>query len=208
MHTLLHQEFANIRNFFSLPRVNNYKVTMKKVILMLLVAMTACNTEQMKYGQGGRNACQFVKEQVPELREDITSVEVIEEDSLLSDIGLSFELNRLLKAEGDFYEGKITDSQFEDVISDYAKMANDVEYSWRFSNSINDSLRSIKKYEYMWRKVYTIRVTMKSGSTKEPRVLMDQDGITPRCMEKEFEKDLKDYVDKMTGVINRKLYGN
>lgn len=59
----------------------------------------------------------------------------------------------------------------------------------------------------MWRKVYTIRVTMKSGSTKEPRVLMDQDGITPRCMEKEFEKELKDYVDKMMGVINRKLYG-
>ena len=180
---------------------------MKKVFLMLLIAFTACNTEQMKYGQGGRNASQFVKEQVPELREDITSLEVIEEDSLLSDIGLSFELNKLLKAEGDFYERKISDKQFEDVISDYAKMANDVEYSWRFSNVINDSLRSLKKYEYMWRKVYTIRVTMKSGTTKETRVLMDQDGITPRCMEKEFEKELKDYVDKMMGVINRKLYG-
>ena len=108
---------------------------MKKVLLLLLLAFTACNTEQMKYGQGGRNACQFVKEQVPELREDIKSVEVIEEDSLLSDIGLTFELNRLLKAEGDFYEGKITDNQFEDVISDYAKMANDIENAIELTTS-------------------------------------------------------------------------
>lgn len=182
---------------------------MKQVFLlfMAIFCIASCNTEQLKYGQGGRNACQFVKEQVPELREDIQDIEVIEEDSLLATIGLSIEINRLTKAENDYYQGSITETQFEGVIRDFAKMSNDIENSWRFGSVVNDSLHKLKEYEYMWRKVYTVRVTMKSGTTKEPRVLMDNDGVTPRCIEKDVEKELREYVDQLMGVINRKLYG-
>lgn len=48
---------------------------------------------------------------------------------------------------------------------------------------------------------------MKSGDTKTPRVLMDQDGITPRCLEKEFEKTLQEHIGNVMGVVNRLLYG-
>lgn len=53
-------------------------------IIAILFVLTGCNQTQMKYGQGGKNACQFVKEQVPGLRDDIQDLEVIAEDSLLS----------------------------------------------------------------------------------------------------------------------------
>jgi hypothetical protein len=45
----------------------------------------------------------------------------------------------------------------------------------------------------MWRKVYKVLVTMKSGDTKEPRVLMDNDGITPKMLEMDFGKQLEEY---------------
>jgi len=57
-------------------------------------------------------------------------------------------------------------------------------------------LKNLKKYDGQWRKVYTIRVTMKSGITKEPRVMMDKDGLTPRIMEKDIEKILDDFSKK------------
>ena len=72
---------------------------------------------------------------------------------------------------------------------------------------VNDSLHQQPKYDYQWRKVYKVQVTMKSGDTKTPRVLMDQDGITPRCLEKEFEKTLQEHIGNVMGVVNRLLYG-
>jgi len=78
---------------------------MKKYLaIAILIVLTGCNQTQMKYGQGGKNACLFVKEQVPELREDISSVEVIGEDSMICDIGLMFGFNRVHEAEMMYYD--------------------------------------------------------------------------------------------------------
>ena len=52
----------------------------------------------------------------------------------------------------------------------------------------------------MWRKVYTVKVTMKSGTTKEPRVLMDTDGITPRMMERDMEKAIEEHTKHILEV--------
>ena len=41
------------------------------LIIAFLLVLTGCNQTQMKYGQGGKNACQYVKEQVPDLHDDI-----------------------------------------------------------------------------------------------------------------------------------------
>lgn len=181
---------------------------MKKLLLFVAVMLVAsCSQVANKYGQGGKNAVQYVKEQVPGLRDDIESIEVIGEDSLLCDIGLTFGNLQMLRAEGDFYEGKISRARLDAIIDSVAKAITDVEFSWKFSNVINDSLRKLTKYDHQWRKVYQIRVTMKSGDVKEPRVLMDQDGITPRCLEKDFEKTLQKYTDDMMGVTNRLIYG-
>lgn len=173
---------------------------MNKIYVILLTIMTGCSQTQMKYGKGGENACQFVKEQVPGLRDDIQSVEVISEDSLLSDIGMSFGDITLSKQGAAFLQGEISKDELRGTIDSVAKAATDLEYSWRFSNVINDSLRKLPKYDGLWRKVYTIRVTMKSGTTKEPRVLMEADGKTPRMMERDMEKAIEEHTKHILEV--------
>lgn len=163
------------------------------ILIVILLVLTGCNQTQMKYGQGGKNACQYVKEQVPGLRDDIQDIEVIAEDSLLCDLGMTFGDLTLSKQGAAFLKGEISKEELRVTIDSVAKAATDVEYSWRFSNVVNDSLRQLSKYEGMWRKVYTIKVTMKSGMTKEPRVLMDTDGKTPRMMERDMEKVIEEH---------------
>ena len=38
---------------------------------------------------------------------------------------------------------------------------------------------------------------MKSGTTKEPRVMMDNDGITPRMIERDMENAIRDFTNKI-----------
>ena len=38
---------------------------------------------------------------------------------------------------------------------------------------------------------------MKSGDTREPRVLMDNDGITPRMMEVDMQKAIEDHTRRI-----------
>lgn len=163
-------------------------------IIAILFVLTGCNQTQMKYGQGGKNACQFVKEQVPGLRDDIQDLEVIAEDSLLCDLGMTFGDLTLSKQGAAFLKGEISKDELSATIDSVAKAATDVEYSWRFSNVVNDSLKQLPKYDGLWRKVYTVKVTMKSGTTKEPRVLMDTDGKTPRMMERDMEKAIEEHT--------------
>ena len=168
---------------------------MKKYLaIAILIVFTACNQTQMKYGQGGKNACQFVKEQVPGLRDDIQDIEVIAEDSLLCDLGMTFGDLTLSKQGVAFLKGEISKVELSATIDSVAKAATDVEYSWRFSNVVNDSLKQLPKYDGLWRKVYTVKVTLKSGTTKEPRVLMDTDGKTPRMMERDMEKAIEEHT--------------
>lgn len=172
----------------------------KYLVIAFLLVLTGCNQTQMKYGQGGKNACQFVKEQVPGLRDDIQDVEVIAEDSLLCDLGMTFGDLTLSKQGAAFLKGEISKEELRATIDSVAKAATDVEYSWRFSNVVNDSLKQLSKYDGMWRKVYTIKVTMKSGTTKEPRVLMDTDGKTPRMMERDMEKAIEEHTKHILEV--------
>ena len=164
---------------------------MKKMILMMMMAVAGCTSSP--YGQGGENACQFVKEQVPGLRDNIAKMEVIAEDSLLSDIALAFSRGSFAQAGVDFLEGNISRENYQKIIDERAQLLQDIQDSWQFSMVVNDSLRRLSKYDDMWRKVYKVLVTMKSGDTKEPRVLMDNDGITPRMLEMDFGRQLEDY---------------
>lgn len=181
---------------------------MKKVFLfwaLLAVTVAACNTEQIKYGQGGRNACQYVKEQVPGLRDDIETIEVINEDSLLGDIGLTFDEVTLAKSGAEFSQGRISADKYRAIIDSISNDATDVYYSWKYSTVVNDSLKTLSKYDGKWRKVYTVRVTMKSGTTKEPRVLMDNDGVKPYMMERDMDKRIEDFTQKIIEA-QRMLY--
>lgn len=170
---------------------------MRKVIVILLVGGLLAGCVRMKYGQGGVNAVQYVKEQVPELRGDIDKVEVVGEDSVLSDYGLIFGKTELARASAEYLEGGISKGEFEHLIDSLEHDASDVDDSWRWGENVNDSLKKIARYDGMWRKVYQVRVTFKSGDTREPRVLMDQDGVTPRMMERDMEEVIKDFINKV-----------
>ena len=60
---------------------------------MLTLALVACNSTSSKYGLGGKNAVQFIKEQASGAAQNTESIEVTGEDSLLCDIGLMFGVN-------------------------------------------------------------------------------------------------------------------
>ena len=165
--------------------------------VLFLVIFAACNTEQAKYGQGGRNACQFFKEQVPELREDIEKIEVIEEDSLLSDRMLSLGEFQFSQTSLEFWQGNITQEEFQQFIDSTKNAIYDVQGSWLSGTEFNDSLHQLDKYKNNWRKVYKVLVTMKSGTTQESRVLMEADGIIPCMLEKDLEYKLQEYNDKV-----------
>ena len=159
-------------------------------VFFTIAVMASCNNiSNNPFGQGGKNAAQFVKEQVPEQRDNIASIETFAEDSLLSDIGLTFASIRAERIKVAFFEGSISRDEADRVLDSCKAELMAVEQSWKYG-AVS---KKIKKYEYQWRKVYTVRVTMKSGDIKEPRVLMDQDGITPRMLESDFVLGLLKY---------------
>lgn len=133
------------------------------VLLSLLILLSGCVG---KFGVGGDNAAQYIKEKLVLQSDNIKSIETIEEDSLMTDLGLYFRDDNkpLLKS--------------------------DIIHSWIYGIVVNDSLRKLEKYDGMWRKVFTVCVTMKSGKTHRVRVLMDEDGTTPRETEDEFLNSL------------------
>ena len=173
---------------------------MKKDFLVLFaLLLTACNqTSSNEFGQGGQNAAQFVREQIPEIRDDIETIKTTKEDSLMTDRIVSFGQIQFAKAGSDYWEDKISREQYQSIIDSSANVLQDIQYSWQFSNVINDSLKQLSKYNNNWAKVYTVTVKMKSGIEKEVRILMDNDGITPRMTEKQFEDEIQDYAKKMS----------
>lgn len=181
---------------------------MKKVILLCITAITAigCNQEQMKYGQGGRNACQYVREQIPEQTDNVERVEVIGEDSLLGTDYLSTGDMMVFRAETDYYENRISRQRLDAIIDSVARSLQDVQDSWTVGIVVNDSLRQLDKYRSHWRQVYTVQVTMKSGVTKYPRVLMDHNGTTPYCMEKDVERAIAEHTQTLTEAIRNIIY--
>ncbi len=171
---------------------------MKKVLSILITTiLIGCQGGGNGFGQGGRNAAQYVKEQVPEQADNIASIETIAEDSLLSDMGFSFAEIRLSKKGLELMQGIIKADEYEAIIDSISHAATDITYSWQFSDVVNDSLMKLPQYEWLWRKVYTVRVTMKSGDTRKLRVLMERDGITPRMMERDMQQIIEDHTKRI-----------
>lgn len=166
---------------------------MKRILIIAFAVLTIAGCEQMKYGQGGRNACQFVKEQMTGQRDDIESVNVVGLDTLLGDIMIIFTQRGLAEARYEFVsEGK---GNFYEKLMEMNQYVYDLTNSWEFPSIYNDSLRKLEIYEECWRKVYVVEVKMKSGTSKQVKVLMENDGVTPRMLEKDFRKEINKYID-------------
>lgn len=175
--------------------INQNVFDMKKVLyIVLTLAVISCDNTSLntslKYGQGGQNAVQFVKEQMLSIAQNTESIEVTDEDSLLCDIGLMFGINEVNKALNQYYNEEISLKEARAVRDRVLHDGADVENTWRFGSIVTDSLKRLPKYDGQWRKVYSVTIKMKSKTSKVVRVLMDGDGITPRYTDKQFSDRL------------------
>ncbi len=167
---------------------------MKKALTILLaLAIISCTGNQ-----GERNACQFVRENAGLLADNIKSVEVIGQDSAII---LIFEKALLATRWADFLELASTGefggedvSTYKDFLDSMMQKYSDAVLSWDGSFLVADSVR----HKYDWRQVYTVKVTMQSGSTKTTRVLMDRDRITPRLLERDAIGELNSLGTTLT----------
>ena len=181
--------------------VSQTKKTMRKVSFYLLtLALVACNSTSSKYGLGGKNAVQFIKEQASGAAQNTESIEVTGEDSLLCDIGLMFGVNDVYKALEKYNNGEIALKEARAIRDSVMHDGADVEDTWKFGSIVTDSLRHLSRYEGQWRKVYTVTIKMKSQTTDEVRVLMDEDGTTPRYTDKEFSARLYELCNQISSI--------
>ena len=166
---------------------------MKKVLLSitLLATIAACNTEH----PGKENACQYVREQMPLQANNIKSVEVIGEDSVLTTLLLSFGTSEIYIEKSKHINNEITDDQWFAFRDSMMTIGFNVRASWTMYKTTNDSLRLLPKYRGSWRKAYTVEVTMKSGATEQYRVCMDKDGVTPVSTNNEIITKSKEFFD-------------
>ena len=178
---------------------------MRKVFISFVAIFFSCNiVDDGGFGLGGKNAAQFIKEKTNG-QTDIASIETIREDSFLCDIGFGFAEIELAKKGVELLKDNISKDEFESIIDSISNATTDVLCSWQMGKEFNDSLRKLKKYDGMWRKVYTVRVTMKSGMTNNPRVLMDEDGITPRETEREMMRSIEDHTQSIINTYNNTI---
>lgn len=172
---------------------------MKKAILFFMVTtLMSCNSYvESKYGKGGQNAVQYLKERTLSVSSEIEKMEVTGVDTLLSDVLLTFGSVQFARAGADFWEEKISKEDYQKSIDEFSQIATDITNSWMYSMVVNDSLRKLSKYDGAWRVVFEITTTMKSTTTNKTRVLMDNDGITPRMTEKELTSAMNEWTEKI-----------
>lgn len=156
----------------------------KQLFLLLALFAISCTADK-----GADNACQFVKEKAGAFASTIKSLKAVSQDSA---IVLFFEPAMLATRSADFNEDVYYGRCDAERVRAYGSFLDTImlryEHAVQSWRDLPDSVRAKKNYS--WRKVYTVQVTMQSGSTNTVRVLMDRDGQTPRQVEREAVADL------------------
>lgn len=133
---------------------------MKKVLMTMVVVAAVMACTSSPYGQGGDNACQFVKEQAPGLRDDIAKVEVVGEDSMVVyDVPMLMEELKSKEADADL-----------NIIT---------------CKELREFAESISKQQEV-RVVYWVAVIKKSSKQEVIGVIMEADGTTPYMLRDEY----------------------
>ena len=165
---------------------------MKKILLATVIAILTASSEA---DQGKQNACKYVREQIPQQADNIKSVEVIGVDSVLTTLLLSFGASEIYTEKTKLLDNEISSDQWLTFVDSMMTVGSDVTHSWIMDKSDNDSLRLLPKYKGSWRKAYMVQVTMKSGATKQYRVCMDQDGVTPAMTADDIVKKSEEFYN-------------
>lgn len=143
---------------------------MKKVTFIMIMLMTIMSCGS-KFGEGGDNAAQYVREQMAELTSDAISVETVNTDtvSVYDVVTLTEELNG---KELDVDLKIITFKEFRE-----------------FADSINGLSES--------RLMYIVAVTAKSSKTTEVKVIMEKDGTTPYMLYDKYQEIYQPFLERL-----------
>lgn len=152
---------------------------MRKVLFLFsVIALAACSGG--KFGKGGDNAAQYVREQIVN-SEGIESVEATEEKDIYVLNWLKCELMLdSIAIAGD------------DRVKAYNKAVD-------FANSIHEAIFSKKQTNapgYM-QKMYVVLVTYKSTKKEPHLVIMARDGVTPFMNYDEYDDHLQPLYEKL-----------
>ena len=174
---------------------------MKKIATVTIMLLVLVGCQQSKYGQAGENAIQYVREQMNDQKDNIKSVEITMEDSVLSTILLSFATTELYLQNTKYLGDEISRDHYHAFVDSIDRMMTDVTRSWIMDREWNDSLKQLPKYKNSWRKAFMIEVTMKSNQTLTYRICMDQDGTTPSMTSDQFMKQR----DELQQALSKRL---
>jgi uncharacterized protein YxeA len=175
---------------------------MKKIatITIMLLVVVAC--QQSKNDQAGDNAIQYVREQLNYQKENIKSVEVTHEDSVLFDKMLTFVASDVKMQHVNYLGNDISLKDYWCYLDSIDKMMVDYTKSWIIDKEWSDSLKQLPKYKDMWHKAFIIEVTMKSNKTLVYRVCMEKDGITPLATSEEFMKQRDEIQEALSQRVD------
>lgn len=177
---------------------------MKKYIYLsgvLFLLLMSCSKGNNEYGQGGENAIKYAIEQSDIELDNLENIEVTDADSMLT--GLLYNEQEFKEKSDAFIENRISKEEFEVIVQEESNAMRDIYKLWRYGDN-KDSLKSIGKYKDAWSLVYTITIIQKSMAHKNIRVIMEEDGITPKMTEDEFKAmmDKESVIAALVGKLN------
>jgi hypothetical protein len=145
---------------------------MKKVTFIMIMLMTIMSCGS-KFGEGGDNAAQYVREQMPELANDAVSVEVVNTDTVNV-----YDISTLTKE----LEMKEIDADLKNI-------------TFKELREFADSIDKMSEPRLM----YVVEITAKSSKKTEVKVIMEKDGTTPYML---YDKYLEIYQPFLERLLN------
>lgn len=162
--------------------------------LTFVIASMLISCSSITQSQGQKNAIEYVRGIATtnplyssDVVEDITA---IENDSLAGTTSLNFYSIEYNKALTQYYKNEISKDSARKVIDRNADEITKIQTSWQYNGLVDDKDWKAKNLS-LYRKVYKVTIKWKSGKTQDVRVLMDNDGITPRATERDVEIELR-----------------
>lgn len=176
---------------------------MKNLILpsAILLAVISCEAG-ITTSQGEKNAAQYVKN----INAGVEEAAVIAADTVFSYEMLAFDQAPLAEKQFKYSCGELARDEYVKFLDNYIKNYDEIHDSQQL-RIYTDSLMKTDKYKYSKRVRYTVEAKYNDGRTKEERVLMERDGITPECTQHDANKQMREYAIIIKRHL-RDLYGS
>ena len=175
---------------------------MKKVLLLIVAVLAMVSCGDQPKTESEPEVAHYVRITLHNngIADDaIESITISEEtEDMVSPALFGFLNTKIDNGTDQYSKGEITGDSLDNIIDICAQIADDVLNSLNGEPKQKEELRAVYND---WRKVYTVTVTMKSGTVENCRVITEEDGETPYCLEKDFYYEFDKLKEKLTNAI-------